>query len=76
MTRVAGIRDLQRLRRGRRNEFERVAPNIDVGDRLLDFRHVASDAFVASGASFVVRMLFGRWRVRTVRRARAVTIQA
>ena len=53
-----------------------VAPNVHVGDRLFNLRHVASDALVAGGAGFVMRMLLDRWRVRAVGRVRAVTIEA
>jgi hypothetical protein len=55
---------------------KRVAPNIHVGYRLLNFWHMTRDAFVALAARFVMRMLFYGWRVRAIWRRRAVTIQA
>ena len=42
----ARIRNFQRLRLGRRDELKGVAADIHVGNRLLDFRHVAADALV------------------------------
>src|SRR3954453_5575937 len=58
MTGIAGIRNLQRLRRGGRNEFERVAANVDVRNRLFDFWHMATNALVASRSGRVMSMLF------------------
>jgi len=76
MTDIAGVRNLQSVRRRRSNEVERMAPHVHVGDRLLDLRHVASDALVALATCFVMRVLLYCWRVRAVRRIRAVTIEA
>ena len=56
--------------------MKRVAPHVHVGDRLLDLRHVASDALVALATCFVMRVLLDCRRVRTIRRIRAVTIEA
>ena len=56
--------------------MKRVASHVHVGYRLLDLRHVASDALVALATCFVVRVLLDRRRVRPVRRIRAVTIEA
>ena len=56
--------------------MKRVAPHVHVGDRLLDLRHVTSDAVAALATYFVMRVLLDRWRVRAVGRIRAVTIEA
>jgi len=76
MARVAGVRNLQDLRRRGSNEVERMAPDVHVGDRLLDLRHVARDALVALATRFVMGVLLDRRSVRAVRRVWAVTIQA
>ena len=76
MADIAGVRNLQSLSRCRCDEAERMAPHVHVGDRLLDLRHVASDALAALATYFVMRVLLNRRRVRTIRRIRAVTIEA
>ena len=76
MAGITGIRNLQSVSHCRSDEVKRVAPDVHVGDRLFDLRHVASDALVALATYFVVRVLFYCGRVRTVRRVRAVTIEA
>jgi hypothetical protein len=50
-----------------------MAPNIDVGDRLLDLGHMTANAFVARRASRMMRVRFDRRCVRPIRRLRTVT---
>ena len=76
MADIAGVRNLQRFSRRRSDEVKRVAPHVHVAYRLLDLRHVASDALVALATYFVMGVLLDRWRVRAIRRVRAVTIEA
>ena len=76
MADIAGVRNLQSVSRCRSDEVKRVAPHVYVGDRLLDLRHVASDALVALTTCFVVRVLLDRWSSRAIRRICAVTIEA
>ena len=56
-------------RSARRDEPERVAADVHVGDGLLDLRHVAGHAFAARAAALVMRVILERGRVRAVRRA-------
>jgi hypothetical protein len=56
--------------------MKRVAAYVHVGDCLLDLRHVTGDALVALATYSVMGVLLDRWRVRAVRRIRAVTIEA
>ena len=58
MADVTSIWNLQRIRFARRDEMERMTSNLLVGDRLLDFRHMAGDALVARTARFVMGMFF------------------
>lgn len=76
MANITGVRDFQRVTRCRRDEVKRVAPHVHVGDRLLDLRHMTSDALVALATFFVMCVLLNRWRARAVRRVWAVTIEA
>lgn len=76
MADIAGIRNFQRICRRRSDEVKRVAPHIHVGDRLLDFGHVTSDALTTLAPRFVMRVFLNGWRVRTVWRIRAMTVQA
>ena len=46
----------------RRDETERVAAHVHVGDRLCDLRHVAGDALAARAAGLVMRVLLDRRR--------------
>src|SRR3954469_9840517 len=75
MTGIAGIRNLQRLRRGGRNEFERVAANVDVRNRLFDFWHMATNALVAGRSGRVMSMLFDGRGARSVRRIRPMALE-
>ena len=76
MADIAGVWNFQSVSRRRSDEVKRVAPHIHISDRLLDLRHVASDALVALATYFVMGVLLDRWRVRAVGRVRAVTIKA
>ena len=76
MAYVTGIRNLQSISRRRSDEMKRMAPHIHIGYRLLDLRHVASDAFAALAACFMMRVFLDRRRARSIWRIRAVTIQA
>ena len=71
----ARIRDLELIRHARRNEAEGVAAHVDVGDRLLDLRHVTRDALAPRAAGGVMRVLLDARGVRTVGRCGAVTRQ-
>ena len=53
-----------------------VAPNVHVGDGLLDLRHVASDALTALAAYLVMCMLLDARCARAVWRIWAMTIEA
>jgi len=75
MADIAGVRNFQSVSRRRSDEVKRVAPHVHIGDRLLDLRHVASDALVALATCFVMRVLLDGWGVRAVRRSRAMTIE-
>ena len=76
MAHITGVRNLQSVRRRRSDEVKGVAPDVHVDDRLLDFRHVASDALAPLASRFVMRVFFDRRGVRAIRRIRAVAIQA
>ena len=76
MADIAGVRNFQCVSRSRSYEVKRVALHVHVRYRLLDLRHMASDALVSLATYFVMRVLLDCWRVRTVRRVRAVTIEA
>lgn len=76
MASSARIRHLQLFRSRRRDEFERMGTDIDVGKRLLDFRHVAAYALISGAARFVVGMGLNGGRAGTVGRVRAVALKA
>ena len=63
----AGIRDLERVGQGRAVKRERVTAHVDVGDRLLDFRHVTGDALAPRAATSVMRVVFHGGRMRSAR---------
>jgi hypothetical protein len=75
MADVAGIWDIHAFSIARRDKVKRVTPDILVGDRLLDLRHVARDALVSGTARLVVGMLLNRRRVRTRLRIRTMAIE-
>src|SRR5665213_1555379 len=71
----ARIRYFQRGCCSRGNEFECVSADIDIRNRLLDFRHVAVNAFVTGAAGFVVSMGLDGRRTRAVGRIRSVALK-
>lgn len=73
---IARIWHFQALGFHRRDEPEGVAPDIHVRDRLFDSRHVAVDALASGGARLVMCVLFNCEAPRSIRRRRAVTLQA
>src|SRR4051794_769370 len=76
MARYTRARDLEAIAFGRSNEAEGVSAHVDVGDSLLDSRHVAGDALIAAGARLMVRVRLHTGGARTVERTRAVAGQA
>ena len=62
MADIAGIRYLQLLCFRRREETESVTADVDIGNRLLDLRHVAGDTFVSAAGNLVICAV--RWRRR------------
>ena len=69
------IGNLQLFAHRWRNELERVAAHIHIGDGLLNFRHVAGDAFTARASLRVVRVLFERSHTGSIWRVRCVTVE-
>ena len=76
MTVVARIGNVQSFGHGGIDETKGMAADINVGNSLGDFRHVAGDALAAGTGGFVMRVLLQRRGVRTIGRIRAVTIEA
>jgi hypothetical protein len=76
MAEVAGIGDLQRFGLSRRHKAKGVAADIDVGDRLLDGRHMASDATAPSTGGRVMSVLLDGRSAGTCLRVGTVTTQA
>jgi hypothetical protein len=76
MADVAGIGDLQSFGLGRRHKAKGVAADIDVGDRLLDGRHMASYATAPSTSGRVMSVLLDGRSARTCLRVGNVTTQA
>ena len=70
------IRDLVSIRHSRTDEPERVAPHIDVSNRLLDFRHVTGNTLVPYTSRLMMSVFFNGGRMRPVRRAGAMAFQA
>ena len=62
-------------RRGE-DEAERVAADVDVGNGLLNLRHMACHALASTTSGFVVGVLLYGRSARTVGRTRSVTLQA
>ena len=75
MTTSAGVRHFQCGRVSRRYKFECMRPNAYVRKLRLDLRHVTRDAFVANAAGRVMSVGLDRFRMRTVRRSRAVAFE-
>ena len=76
MAPLASVGNLQPLALRGSNEPERMRPDVDVRDGLLDRRHVARHALVPAGISLVMRVRLNRGGARSVRHARSVTLQA
>ena len=76
MTDAAWIRNLEPRRGGGCDELERMCADIDIGDRLLNFGHVAANALVSHTASHMMRVSLDARRVRTVRGIGTVALQA
>ena len=66
VARRAGIRNLEQVRACGRDEFEGVAPDVDIGYRLLDLWHVAANALISGGASLMMRVLLNGGSVRPI----------
>jgi hypothetical protein len=60
----------------RKDEPKAVTADVEVGDGLLDLRHVARHALASFTAAVVISLLLECRRVQTVRRTRAVALQA
>ncbi len=76
MTGSTCIRHLQRLCGRGSDELKSMGADIDVGDRLLYFRHVAAYAFVARAACLMVRVRLNSGCVRTVGGVRPMALKA
>lgn len=72
----ARTRNLVFVSHCRADKAERVATNIDIGDRLLDPRHMTSKALISCAPALVVGMFFDGFCVWAVRRTRSVTFEA
>src|SRR5205823_798574 len=68
----AGVRDLIYLRHCRRDESECVAANVDIRNRLLNFRHVAVYTLGARACCGMMRVGLDGWSMRSVLRVRPV----
>jgi hypothetical protein len=76
MAHIAGIRNSKHVRLCGRDELECVCANVHISDRLLDLRHVASDALISWAIGLVMCMGFDARSVRTIGCVGAVTVQA
>ena len=76
MTKIASIRNLQRLGLLRPNEAKRVAADFHVTESLGDCRHVAGSARTAGAAGGVMRVLLEAGSVRPILSVGAVAGQA
>ena len=76
MTHDARVRDLRALRDLRRDEPERVAPDVHVAEGLLDLRHVTAHALAARRSRGVVGVRLERRGARSVRPAGIVALRA
>jgi hypothetical protein len=75
MTRRARARDFILFAHCGRYEFESVASDKIVWQRLFDLRHMTREAIVSGASGFVVSVSLNACRVRTIRRTGAVTLQ-
>ena len=66
VTRVARVRDLVLICHFGRDEIKRMAADIDVGDRLLDLRHVTGHTVAAGAAGTMVRVGFNGGCMRPI----------
>ncbi len=66
VTGIARVRDLVLICHFGRDELKRMAADIDVGDRLLDLRHVAGHTVAAGTAGTMVRVGFDGGCMRAV----------
>ena len=73
---IAGIRNFERVRLAWRYETKSVAPDIDIGNRLLDFRHMARHAFAAGASGLMMRVRLNGGGAGAVRRIWPMTLQA
>lgn len=76
MTRRTRIRNLVLIRHFGGDEIERVTSDIDVCDRLRNFRHVTPDAIAARAARAMMRVGFDACGVRPIRRGWAMAGEA
>jgi len=73
---IAGIWTLQLLCLRRGDEAESVTTDVNIGNRLLDLRHVAGGTFISAARDLVMSVLFDGSGVKTIRRTRTVAFQA
>lgn len=66
MTICAGIRNLVIIGHCRADEPERVTANVDISDRLFNFRHVTSDTLVSRASDLVMCVFFSRTCMRAI----------
>ena len=76
MTDIARIGNIQRVAHGGADEAKGVAADVHVAQRLGNFRHVASDALAASTARQMMGVRRDGRSMRSIRRIRAMTVQA
>ena len=72
----ARVGDFELVGGRRRDELERMAADVYVGEGLFNLRHMAVDALVAGGAGLVVGVLLQGRGVGSVRGVRAVAGEA
>ena len=71
------VGDLVLVRHLRRDESEGMCVHVSSGNTFrFDCRHVTGDALASRTALFMVSVLFNRRRARSVRRQRAMAVQA
>lgn len=73
---VTGVRNSHPLAHGWANESEGVTTDIHIRDRLLDFWHVACDAFITRSACLVMRVLLESRGAGAVGRTCAMAVEA
>ena len=75
MTKVAGIRDIQRFRLRGPDKVESVTADLHVANGLGDVGHVAGDALAARTSGRMMRVLLYCRRMRSVLPVRTVALQ-